>query len=106
MKFDKESNTFIDDSNRKWHQVHQETEACARRGCVIHSPSDHHMKDWPLVMRPRGGHLLSERICNCGVGHPDPDYLAYILDSFGENESKNESIHGCCGCCIKEEIDY
>jgi hypothetical protein len=53
--------------------------------CPIHNPSDHHMIDWPLHWR--GDRGILERMCKCGVGHPDPDDLS------------TDTVHGCCGCC-------
>lgn len=66
---------------------------CLGRGCSIHHPSDHHMKDWPMVWRP-SKHLF-ERQCPCGVGHPDPDDVAWHA-SQGRDWV---GIHACCGCC-------
>lgn len=73
-------------------------EDCKGRNCVIHNPSDHHMKDWPTHWR--GDRQLMERICPCGIGHPDPDDLAF-KESIGI-DVETEGIHGCCGHCIKE----
>lgn len=68
--------------------------------CAIHNPSDHHMKDWPTNWRQDIG--LMERICSCGVGHPDPDDLAYKKKMFGDDyENFAFGVHGCCGCCAK-----
>lgn len=76
------------------HNVHP-VERCAGRPCVIHNPSDHHMRDWPLNWRADRG--LMERLCpEHGVGHPDPDGLAYLV-SIGDTSA---GVHGCCGCCI------
>lgn len=60
---------------------------CIVTPCPIHSPSDHHMADWPQQWRP--DRRIIERICPCGIGHPDPDV---VLDLGG-------GAHGCCGCC-------
>ena len=71
-----------------------DSELCVGRACVIHNPSDHHMRDWPMVWR--GDKQMMERTCTHGIGHPDPDDLAYrtsIGDTYAE-------VHGCCGCCI------
>ena len=68
---------------------------CEGRGCVIHHPSEHHMREWPTNWRSGG--LLDikpphmERICPHGVGHPDPDDLAFVGDAI--------AVHGCDGCC-------
>lgn len=56
--------------------------------CVIHYPTDHHMKDWRLHWRD--DKRAFERICKHGVGHPDPD----DPKSVGSG-----AIHGCDGCC-------
>lgn len=72
-------------------------EKCAGRPCVIHAPSDHHMRDWPMTWR--GDKYMMERSCPHGVGHPDPDDLAYHV-SVG---SDWKAIHGCDGCCLPEE---
>jgi len=65
--------------------------------CPIHSPSEHSMRGFPLHWR--GDRGIMERICPHGVGHPDPDTLAYI-DPDG---SKMEGVHGCDGCCAERE---
>lgn len=67
---------------------------CAGRPCVIHAPSDHHMRDWPTSYRYDKN--LTERTCPHGVGHPDPDDLAWrpSQDYLG--------VHGCDGCCARE----
>lgn len=39
-----------------------------------------------------------ERICPCGVGHPDPDHLAYVRTK-SEMKADWQAVHGCCGCC-------
>ena len=71
----------------------------APKNCVIHNPSKHHMRDWPMILRSSS---LIERQCPHGVGHPDPDSAAYLNwldhdDCWG--------IHGCCmeRCCAPQE---
>jgi len=61
---------------------------CAGRPCAVHNPSAHHMRDWP--QRWRGDRQMIERLCPCGIGHPDPDDL------------NADGIHGCCGHCRPE----
>lgn len=68
-------------------------EKCAGRACVIHAPSDHKMKDWPLNWR--ADTYLMERTCPHGVGHPDPDDLEY----HKSNGQEWKAVHGCDGCC-------
>lgn len=67
--------------------------------CPIHSPTDHVMKNFPLIMRMRGSSPLMERICHHGIGHPDPDHLSFYKEKYGEESAYYESIHGCDGCC-------
>lgn len=64
--------------------------------CVLHSPSDHHMRDWPTLWR--ADKRLMERICPChGIGHPDPDDLAF----HSRNGRGHLGVHGCVlpPCC-------
>ena len=82
---------FITGTGQKLINVHDRSEC--KGSCPIHKPSDHHMKDWPLHWRDDRG--IFERICPCGVGHPDPDDMAY-RQSIGLD---SKGIHGCCGCC-------
>ena len=69
-------------------RVHSKKD-CVGPHCPIHNPSDHHMKDWPTHWRDDLGIL--ERICEHGVGHPDPD------------DVHADPVHGCDGCCCKKE---
>lgn len=65
--------------------------ACAGRPCCVHRPSDHHMRGWTMYWR--WDRLLMERICEHGVGHPDPDDI------------NPDTIHGCDGCCAPPGVD-
>ena len=90
-------------------------QACKGEFCPLHNPSNHHMKDWPVVIRSSA---LVERTCPHGVGHPDPDSLAYFdrtwammhksqfpIEIEGETESEHcLGIHGCDGCCNEREF--
>jgi len=73
-------------------------EDCWGQYCVIHNPSNHNMRNWPTHWRD--DRQLMERICKCGIGHPDPDDLSF-KESLGI-DIETEAIHGCCGCCTKE----
>lgn len=73
--------------------VHRWRPSC-RDGCAIHAPSYHHMRDWPQIMRETN---LVERICSHGIGHPDPDSLAFYRKI--DSEGKWYGVHGCDGCC-------
>lgn len=76
--------------------VHSET-ACRGRECVVHRPSDHSMRTFPLHWR--GDRGIFERICSHGTGHPDPDQFGYWVERYGEYEADAIMAHGCCGCC-------
>lgn len=76
--------------------VHPET-LCRGRVCVIHNPTDHHMRTWPLHWR--GDRAIFERICKHGTGHPDPDQFPY-WERTGQPWQK---VHGCDGCCSEGE---
>lgn len=73
--------------------VHAAT-ACAGRACALHAPSDHPMAGWPLNWR--SDRRLMERVCSHGVGHPDPDDVAYRVS---RGEPATVAVHGCDGCC-------
>lgn len=74
-------------------QVHPASD-CAGRHCVIHNPSDHHMRDWRLVFRADKG--MMERHCPHGHGHTDPDDVTYQVEYLGNEYA---GVHGCDGCC-------
>ena len=79
------------------HNVHT-PDRCASTHCLVHNPSDHHMRGWRLHWR--GDRRLMERVCpDHGVGHPDPDDLAYHL----VRGQTWQGVHGCCGCCTTTE---
>ncbi len=78
-------------------KTHDES-ACTGRPCVIHNPSNHHMRDWKLNWREDKG--VMERICPHGIGHPDPDCADY-QESVGRGYI---NIHGCDGCCSAPEV--
>ena len=86
--------SWKDDTGQRLFFIHED-ENCEGRGCSIHHPSDHHMKDWPRHYR--FDRQLMERICEHGVGHPDPDDIRYQYEVLGA--SQTISVHGCCGCC-------
>ena len=74
--------------------------ACWGSHCVIHDPSDHHMRYWPTHWRP--DRKIMERLCPHGIGHPDPDSLAYV-NRRGEVDRGD---HGCDGCCWRLSARY
>lgn len=77
--------------------VHAKENCVEGQQCVIHNPSNHPMRDFPTHWRP--DRQLMERICPHGIGHPDPDDIAYKVSVMGEKRAFYESIHGCDGCC-------
>lgn len=82
---------WIDDDNVTW-WVHRWQRTCADNGCAIHAPSDHPMRDWPVVMNRS---TLVERRCPHGSMHPDPDSARW----FYENGKGWVTVHTCDGCC-------
>lgn len=73
-------------------------EDCKGANCVIHHPSVHALSSAPTYWRA-DRHLM-ERICPHGVGHPDPDDIAYTMLATGGRALKwGHSVHGCDGCC-------
>ena len=74
-------------------RIHAERQ-CDGRSCVIHRPSEHHMRGWPLYWRDDRG--IFERVCPHGVGHPDPDQTEHVRKT-GRGRG-----HGCDGCCHPE----
>lgn len=75
--------------------VHDE-DMCAGTYCVVHNPSDHSMREFPLHWRFDRG--IFERICPHGIGHPDPDQVDFWI-SIGQ---EGNAVHGCDGCCIPQ----
>jgi hypothetical protein len=77
---------------------------CEGEFCCVHKPSPHHMIDWPLVFRLDRADCLAERICEHGLGHPDPDSVAFIhrqliAAGYGESMMIAVMLHSCDGCC-------
>jgi len=84
-------------------QAH-DPESCEGDDCCIHHPSPHHMRGWPLLWRQKSepfeiGPPLMERVCEHGVGHPDPDHITWVEKARGKEAADVESVHGCDGCC-------
>lgn len=91
-------------------------ERCEGRGCPVHHPSGHHMATWPMLWRADTG--VMERTCPHGIGHPDPDHIAFVTSLTPEHDclDKNntwrdedeckyphlnwQAVHGCDGCCV------
>lgn len=62
--------------------------------CVMHNPTEHNMSTWPLLWR--NDRKIVERLCQHGVGHPDPDQWPH----WQRTNRMYEQVHGCCGCCV------
>ncbi len=84
--------------------IHPETVECRERGCVIHYPSDHSMRDMRTHWRTDRG--IMERICTHGVGHIDRDQMSYFQSlveagKLDQADADAEGVHGCCAhrCC-------
>src|SRR5882757_11404985 len=94
---------FTDDANVVWN-VHKK-ETCAGENCTIHNPSDHPLKDAFILIRSDPyKYGLIERICVHGIGHSDPDSVAF----YARQGAHGLGVHGCDGCCngTYEEILY
>ena len=71
--------------------------------CAVHSPSpSNRLATWDFVVR-LDKYGLMERFCEHGVGHTDPDSLAWCHrhfdDRFGSKNVRALGLHGCDGCC-------
>ena len=67
---------------------------CAGQQCTVHNLSKHSMRSFPQHWR--SDRAIMERICEHGVGHPDPDEYK-LLGKHGWAEA----VHGCDGCCME-----
>ena len=88
---------FLDGHGNLVVNVHPENDDCRTFGCAVHNPSDHSMRHMPTLFRGDNG--MTERVCEHGVGHPDPDNLGFIERTRGANAATAISTHGCDGCC-------
>jgi len=73
---------------------------CYGTVCTIHNRTDHSMRSFPQDWR--ADRRIMERICEHGVGHPDPDEFALLA-------GKDDGTHGCDGCCgldISKPVEY
>lgn len=68
--------------------------------CPFHNPSDHPLKDAEIYIRTDKD-MLVERICEHGIGHDDPDSVAY----FHSKGKMWAGVHGCDGCCTTASKD-
>ena len=84
---------MLENSNVVLKNVHKESD-CVGDTCVIHKKTKHHMRHMPQLWRSDRG--IMERVCEHGVGHPDPD-SPWPRGSY-------EWIHGCDGCCYSAVV--
>lgn len=87
---------FTEDGTTYVLKTHSAT-LCEGQPCVVHNPSKHHMANWPMNWRE--DRYMMERLCEHGVGHPDPDHIWFIRNKYGVDMASTESVHGCDGCC-------
>ena len=84
-----DEDTYITGTRQIINKIHDKS-VCEGGPCPIHNPSDHPMKKFPTNWRD--DRRIMERICEHGVGHPDPDDIRIRLGD-------DKGIHGCDGCC-------
>lgn len=89
---------YTDSTGREVRTHHKDK--CAGQNCSIHNPSAHPLKNAPTVWRD--DLKMMERVCTHGVGHPDPDDVAYNVGILGKDDSY--ATHGCDGCCVHGEV--
>lgn len=75
-------------------KVHSKAD-CRGPVCPIHRPTPHHMRAWKMIWR--GDRQIFERLCEHGIGHPDPDDQEAKLFIQGFMDG----VHGCDGCCAR-----
>lgn len=63
-------------------------------GCWIHHPFPHRLDHAPV--RWREDNETAERVCDHGIGHPDPQDAAYWWNAH----NRDVTVHGCDGCCL------
>jgi hypothetical protein len=44
-----------------------------------------------------------ERLCQHGVGHPDPDHIDYVRRTRGTRAAWGDGVHDCDGCCVRPD---
>jgi len=77
---------------RNVHELSQ----CRGRVCVVHNPTEHHMRAWPVEWNDYDAFF--DRECPHGYLHPDPDQRDYwaIID--------RQVTHRCDGCCLPPQV--
>lgn len=99
MYYNDKARTAYEMGGEHWTGVHKKA-SCAGQHCCVHNPSNHYMVNWRRHLRETG---LVERICQHGVGHPDPDSARWMNENDPiEGRRGSWGIHGCDGCCMPE----
>ena len=72
--------------------------ACLAHPCSVHCPSDEAKAIGTRYWRS-DRHMM-ERICEHGIGHPDPDEFNFLRKiGYGPEALDSHATHGCDGCC-------
>lgn len=82
--------------------VHDRSACQNQDHCVVHHPSNHHMRHMPLHWRQ--DRYMFERTCPHGIGHPDPDHMTWFEGRYGKERAAAEGTHGCDGCCDAKTV--
>lgn len=64
--------------------------SCQGANCVLHRPLIGPWSTWFLTWRDTEGFF--ERVCECGIGHPDPSQF----DQWRRTGQMFRMLHGCC----------
>lgn len=80
-------------------KVHSKESCVDGLPCPFHNPTDHPMREWKMALRASG---LVERECEHGIGHPDPDSIAFLEVHGGSGQRGSWGLHGCDGCCAAD----
>lgn len=93
-------------------QINHAPSLCEGDVCCLHNPSDHHMKTWPTTFRSDRAvrvryrvFVLTERVCEHGIGHPDPDSLDFARSLGGRQFAQAQAVHGCDRCCHRRVVE-
>ena len=81
-------------TTEKWGAYTIHSNAVCSGACPFHNPSNHPLSDADIHIRS-DKMMLVERICEHGLGHDDPDSVAY----FKLKDENWAGVHGCDGCC-------
>lgn len=101
--FNASTNEWWVNGTQRFTNIHR-TSSCAGENCIVHTPSDcvANREDWAYVFRTDG---RIERMCNHGIGHPDPDQARFLLTANADIYGEWIWIHACDGCCVEGEKD-